>query len=37
MAGNRWVRKAYYIAPNNLVIRQYCLIDMFALKPYHLT
>jgi hypothetical protein len=35
MESNAWVALAAKIAPNNLVIRQYCLIDLFKKEPGH--
>ena len=32
---NWWVAGAYKTAPSNLVLRQYCLIDLFDLKSNH--
>jgi len=32
---NYWVHTAYKVAPGNLVIRQYALIDLFTGKPDH--
>jgi len=32
---NYWVRTAEKLAPGNLIIRQYCLIDLFEDKPCH--
>lgn len=32
---NIWIKAAYKIAPSNLVIRQYCLIDLIKNYPHH--
>lgn len=32
---NWWIRRAYRAAPGNLVIRQYCIIDLIEEKPKH--
>jgi len=33
LKSNRWVSLAYFLAPNNLVVRQYCLIDLINNNP----
>jgi hypothetical protein len=35
LKNNVWVAAAEKVAPNNLVIRQYCLIDLFTKAPKH--
>jgi hypothetical protein len=35
LKNNKWVKVASIIAPNNLIIRQYCLIDLFDCAPAH--
>lgn len=35
LKNNLWVASALTLAPNNLVIRQYCLIDLFTGTPTH--
>lgn len=32
---NKWIWLSYELAPNNLVIRQLCLLDMFRGKPFY--
>ena len=35
MSQNKWVKLARRVAPNNLVLRQYCLIDILNQRPYN--
>ena len=33
LESNKWVSLANYLAPNNMVVRQYCLIDLITNNP----
>ncbi|MDD4902319.1 MAG: hypothetical protein PHE24_04225 [Patescibacteria group bacterium] len=33
LESNRWISLAYFLAPNNMVVRQYCLIDLITNNP----
>jgi hypothetical protein len=33
LESNRWIILAYFLAPNNMVVRQYCLIDLINNNP----
>jgi len=35
LKGNLWVKSAAILAPSNLVVRQWCLIDLFQNSPRH--
>jgi hypothetical protein len=37
LEGNYWIKAAETMAPNNLVIRHYCLIDIIKKQPGHFT